>query len=151
MKKCSRCARTLDASEFNRSRGTRDGLHGYCRDCQKEHYRTNAARHGVNVRRTSRARLAAIRRVVAAHLVGGCVDCGITDLRVLSFDHVRGIKVDHVSRMIRRGRSLASIRIEIAKCDVRCHNCHAIATAARRERSWFDDYDRGSLPDDTGS
>lgn len=157
MKRCSRCGRALELSEFNRSGGSPDGLHGYCRECQKQHYRENKARHGRNVRKTTRARIAAIRRVTAAHLMRGCVDCGIADLRVLSFDHVRGTKVDHVSRMIRRGRSLASIRLEIAKCDVRCHNCHAIATAERRGHSWFDDYVTGAptpherVPEEPGS
>ena len=140
MKKCASCGQTKTTSEFNRSARNRDGLHSYCRDCHKRHYRENAERHGRNVRRTSRARLGAIRKVVAEALSGGCVDCGNSDIRVLEFDHVRGSKVDGVGSMIRRGRSIAAVRTEIAKCEVRCKNCHAIATLTRLGGTWHDLY-----------
>jgi hypothetical protein len=140
MKQCSRCGQTLDQGEFNRSSRNRDGLQGYCRGCQSAHYRSNAARHRKNVRRTSAARLAEAGRIVYVNLAVGCVDCGNTDIRVLCFDHVRGEKVDHIARMVRHGRGLDVIRAEIAKCEVRCHNRHAIVTAERRPKTWFDDF-----------
>jgi hypothetical protein len=74
----------------------------------------------------------------------GCVDCGTSDIRVLEFDHVRGTKVASVGSMVRRGHALAAIRAEIAKCDVRCRNCHAIATITRKGSSWHDAYLRTS-------
>ena len=70
----------------------------------------------------------------------GCKDCGNSDIRVLEFDHVRGTKVASVGSMVRRGRALAAIRAEIAKCEVRCRNCHAIATITRNGSSWHDAY-----------
>ncbi|WP_413319571.1 hypothetical protein AA0Z99_03710 [Agrococcus sp. 1P02AA] len=70
----------------------------------------------------------------------GCVDCGRSDIRVLEFDHVRGVKVASVGSMVRRGRALVVIRAEIEKCEVRCRNCHGIATMTRRGGSWHDDY-----------
>jgi len=70
----------------------------------------------------------------------GCVDCGSSDIRVLEFDHVRGTKIASVSSMVRRGRALSIIQAEIAKCDVRCRNCHAIVTIERRGLSWHDAY-----------
>ncbi|GAA1417817.1 hypothetical protein GCM10009640_02540 [Agrococcus citreus] len=71
------------------------------------------------------------------------MDCGSTDIRVLEFDHVRGTKVASVGSMVRRGRGLAVIEAEIAKCDVRCRNCHAIVTIQRRGASWHDAYMTG--------
>jgi hypothetical protein len=62
---------------------------------------------------------------------GGCVDCGIKDLRVLDFDHVRGVKLFTIGRAA-RSSSAMRIEREIAKCVVRCANCHRIATYARR-------------------
>lgn len=61
-----------------------------------------------------------------------CVDCGNTDLLVLEFDHVRGKKEFNVGEMVQRGMSLAKIKKEVTKCDVRCANCHTKKTAKER-------------------
>ena len=53
-----------------------------------------------------------------------CVDCGESDLRVLEFDHVRGDKFKSIAQMY--SYCLQRIMTEIAKCDVRCANCHRI-------------------------
>ena len=63
-----------------------------------------------------------------------CVDCGETDPIVLEFDHVRGEKVFALSNMVQRQFSLAKLDAEIAKCEVRCANCHKRKTA--REQGW---------------
>jgi 5-methylcytosine-specific restriction endonuclease McrA len=57
-----------------------------------------------------------------------CVDCGEADLPVLHFDHLRD-KVDDISTMFRRQQSWSAVLAEIAKCEVRCANCHARKTA----------------------
>ncbi len=49
----------------------------------------------------------------------------------LDFDHVRGDKVDHVSKMATSRGALALWR-EAAKCDVVCANCHRLRTEQRR-------------------
>jgi hypothetical protein len=69
-----------------------------------------------------------------------CVDCGEADPVVLEFDHVRGIKVASVSRMVNIVVALPLLKAEIAKCEVRCANCHRRRTA--RTLGWnalFDD------------
>jgi hypothetical protein len=60
-----------------------------------------------------------------------CIDCGIADPVVLEFDHV-GPKRDAVTALAWSGYSLASIIREIARCEVRCCNCHRRRTAERR-------------------
>lgn len=140
MKRCARCGEVKPIEEFTRSPKNRDGRHSYCRACQHAHYIENGVRHRANVRRTSAARLARMRDLVVSAMSEGCVDCGIRDIRLLDFDHVRGTKHDSVSRMIRRGRGEGVILAEIAKCEVRCRNCHAIVTLARLDRSWHDAY-----------
>ena len=77
----------------------------------------------------------------------GCVDCGNRDIRVLDFDHVRAPKFDSVSSMVRRGLSVDVILAEIAKCEVRCKNCHAIATLFRLGSTWHDRFLNQSAPD----
>lgn len=58
-----------------------------------------------------------------------CVDCGNDDIEVLEFDHVEPLndyKAPRVGTLVER--SLAKIDEEIAKCEVRCANCHARRT-----------------------
>ncbi len=52
-----------------------------------------------------------------------CVDCPETDSMVLEFDHVRGDKRKDIGRML-VSCSWTTILIEIAKCEIRCANCH---------------------------
>lgn len=53
-----------------------------------------------------------------------CVDCGEADVIVLDFDHVREKKDCDVNALVYGWSSLARLMREIAKCDVRCANCH---------------------------
>jgi len=138
VKTCALCRLSLPDTAFNRSSRSRDGKQAYCRECQKAHYQANSMRHRANVRRTSAARRASLRVVAFEAMAAGCVDCGCRDIRVLDFDHVRGEKVADVGSMVRRGRSVAAVQAEIAKCEVRCKNCHAIATVTRLGGSWHD-------------
>jgi hypothetical protein len=69
---------------------------------------------------------AAHRRDANAVLVDSfldeCVDCGNEDPDVLEFDHVFGTKMRHVTGLVGGGRP--TLLREIAKCEVRCANCH---------------------------
>jgi hypothetical protein len=77
--------------------------------------------------------IAAAKAYVRQHLLTHpCVDCGEHDPVVLEFDHVTGQKVRDVGSMARAGWNLAAIQAEIAKCEVRCANCHRRITARRR-------------------
>lgn len=73
-----------------------------------------------------------IREYLLSH---PCVDCGETDPDVLEFDHVRGVKREGISRMIQRGFSARALENEIAKCEVRCANCHRRVTIQRLRSS----------------
>ncbi len=63
-----------------------------------------------------------------------CIDCGITDIRVLEFDHVRGTKTREICDMVQAAMSIKNIALEIEKCEVRCANCHRIVTIERRTK-----------------
>jgi hypothetical protein len=43
-------------------------------------------------------------------------------------------------RLAQDGYSISRVMLEIAKCDVRCRNCHARVTYARQGYTWRTDY-----------
>ena len=54
-----------------------------------------------------------------------CVDCGETDIRVLTFDHKNPKKKKAtVSTLVHKGYSWDVVESEINKCVVRCLNDH---------------------------
>lgn len=58
-----------------------------------------------------------------------CIDCGETDPIVLEFDHIHDTKTSNIADMVGQGTGFAKILTEIAKCEVRCANCHRRRTA----------------------
>jgi len=72
---------------------------------------------------------------IAAYLAEHpCVDCGEADIAVLEFDHVRGEKLFGIGRG-GKNHGLDIIKDEVAKCEVRCCNCHRRVTQ-KRSGSW---------------
>jgi hypothetical protein len=134
MKTCTGCGQDRPMDEFpiknvkTRRRGTR------CRACRsaygKVHYQKNRDRYCARPRAPRREQRepywAWVMNYLASH---PCVDCGETDPVVLQFDHRDGTeKVDAVGTMLNRS-SWRALLNEIAKCDVRCANCHRLRTA----------------------
>ena len=78
------------------------------------------------INRQTNERATAIRRWLDDRKVSlGCVDCGFhSHPAALHFDHVKGEKTLNVCN----SKSIAQAELEIAKCVVRCANCHAIKT-----------------------
>jgi hypothetical protein len=61
-----------------------------------------------------------------------CMDCGVVyPYYVLEFDHVRGMKKFPISNVSGGELSLRALRIEVAKCDLVCANCHRERTFSR--------------------
>jgi len=138
-KQCSRCGELKDVSEFSFKNEARGWLHGFCRGCHKKwnraHYERNRATYIANAHRNSAVYHTDNVRHVIDYLLGHpCVDCGEQDLIVLEFDHRDpSIKRMDVSNLLRYS-SWSAIEAEIAKCDVRCANCHRRKTARERDR-----------------
>lgn len=134
MKRCGRCGQLKPKSDFGWKDKTQTRLTSYCRPCvranSKEHYEANKAayfrRNRLN-RKQIRARN--IEKLVAYLKEHPCVDCGMSDVRVLEFDHLRD-KTFEISRKL-SDLSWEGLLLEIAKCDVVCANCHRRRTARR--------------------
>ena len=136
MRMCARCHVAKPLEDFpikNAARGTRRSYClRCCREYGREHYRNNVAMY---VRKA--AARAAIERTANRAFVWNyllthpCVDCGERDPIVLEFDHREPrTKFREVARLVHT-HGLSAVRAEIAKCDVRCGNCHRIRTATQ--------------------
>lgn len=113
-----------------------------CANCHQRHTIMSKAAHYklVESGRGPRWRLAANRRNAAFVLrrlrSAQCVECGVADPLVLQFDHRPGeIKVKDIGWYVSSGSRLGLLSDELAKCDVRCANCHRRRTAI--ERGWL--------------
>lgn len=139
-KRCNGCNQDRDIEDFNLKDKTKGTRHSLCRFCMAEysrkHYKNNkqvyidkTKNRNQRIREENRTKLFAY---LSQH---PCVDCGDTDVCVLEFDHVRGKKSGNISWMVGKGFSWATIEAEIAKCEVRCANCHHIRESEKK-RSW---------------
>ena len=133
LKRCSVCKKLKDTNDptdgFNRNKARKDGYQSHCQKCSSErgraYYANNREKHKTACAEIKRAVQKANQHRVLEYLTQHpCVDCGEADPVVLEFDHVRGVKRNHVGRMLTLGCSWGSIEKEIRKCEVRCANCH---------------------------
>lgn len=84
-----------------------------------------------------------IHSIINAHKDQPCTDCGVClPVDVMELDHVRGAKLFTIAQWNKgalpreKGQSREdAIRNEIAKCDVRCPNCHKLRHYYERIRS----------------
>ena len=134
MKKCHICKQFKPFTEFNIKKNRKDGLQTHCRECNrqlsKNYYATNKEKHIKYAGQVKRNNIEKTHDWIIEYLkIHPCVDCGISNIVVLEFDHVRGIKFKGLSIMISGNYSLNKIKEEIKKCEVRCRNCHMIRTA----------------------
>jgi hypothetical protein len=142
MKQCSVCKLVQSNWDFAIRDSKTGKRHGYCYECQRnycrEYYKRN--RSAYNERRyiNQRKKRELFRRRIAEYLMKHqCVDCGESDIRVLEFDHVRGEKKGNVSEMTGANIAWQRIEAELAKCEIRCANCHRRKTAI--DFGWYKD------------
>jgi hypothetical protein len=136
MKICCTCHQEKQLEDFNLHRGNEDGRQDRCRDCQKAWYKLNGEQHRKNTAVRNKI-LRERNRIYVYDYISQhpCVDCGESDPPTLDFDHVRGEKKYNISKMIYESHSIESIDAEIAKCEVRCANCHRRKTA--KQFNWY--------------
>lgn len=99
----------------------------------KWYYQQNAELHKARARKHNIAAREKSKAFVLDYLLKNpCVDCGEPDPIVLEFDHLPGSqKIFSIGNIAKLGYSIDSIEKEIAKCEVRCANCHRRMTYKR--------------------
>lgn len=139
MKTCSKCNLTKSEAEFGISSRNTARLNPKCKACvnvfQKGFYAKNKELVTAIANKSRLKKLAETRNNLKGYLADKkCVDCGVTDFRLLDFDHTKD-KVKSISRMVLTGVSWINIQKEIAKCEIRCANCHRLKTA--KDLNWW--------------
>jgi hypothetical protein len=141
MKVCSKCEKDYPApleDFFNKKSDTQDGYQRHCKQCiaewHKEHYKKRTSYYKKKARKHNKEyKVRNLQFMVDYLKEHPCVDCGEKDPIVLEFDH-RSDKDCNVSTM--GTLSLDRVQEEIAKCDVRCANCHRRKTA--KQLNWYE-------------
>lgn len=139
---CSTCRRSRPDSDFNRRTASPDGRQAVCRECNaaraRRYYSENLEKHRAAVAaQVAKTRSAHLERIGLYLLENPCVDCGESDIRVLDFDHRDGaLKTAEVMKLAKAAYAWRRVAEEIAKCDVRCRNCHARITYERMGENW---------------
>lgn len=131
---CYMCGETKPEGDFafaDKAKGIRQS---HCRVCHAAYRRAHYLANREDYITREIARMAGYRAenrvLLPAYLVSHpCVDCGEADPVVLDFDHRDpSLKRCEVGRLASR-KPWADVLVEIAKCEVRCANCHRKRTA----------------------
>ena len=95
-------------------------------EAKRRYYERNKEVVKTKARNHTRETRAKIKQWLHNYLLGHpCVDCGETDPIILEFDHVdRANKEFTIGEANTNGISLKRVIAEVAKCEVRCANCH---------------------------
>lgn len=139
MRACTKCGEVKPLHAFPPVRRGEPKLQSWSRDCFAaygiDYYRKNREAQKARLLRNASIRRADNRMRAVEYLrAHPCVDCGEIDIVVLQFDHLRDKKAD-VTALINSGATWAAIEREIAKCEIRCANCHRLETARRYTRA----------------
>mgnify|MGYP003383010847 CR=1 FL=1 len=137
MKQCAHCREWKDEEEFafrDKASGVRQR---HCRACMSEFNKASYQKADKSQIQDNRRRRTEIAKQYVWDYLSThpCIDCGEADPVVLEFDHVRGNKKLAVTQLVSDGYSLNVVEAEIAKCVVRCKNCHW--RRHHSESGWF--------------
>lgn len=130
--RCIHCSQEKSLEEFNYRDKALEIRQKTCRICTKlqvrSHYENNRQYYLDKARKRNKKIREEIKNYIWTYLSSHqCSDCGEKDPIVLEFDHIRDKSFTIAS--LGRNHTLEVIKTEIAKCEVRCANCHRRKTA----------------------
>lgn len=117
---CTTCNKNMRVSQHNPK----------CSDCtaafNRAYYKQNAEKRKAQQALSRESKKELKRDLVWNYLDSHpCVDCGESDPIVLEFDHRDPNEKEYqISYLLTGNWSIDKIVSELAKCDVRCANCH---------------------------
>lgn len=139
-KKCCRCQKNWSEEDFNwKIKNIKRSP--YCKECSREYIRDHYSKNKDYYKRKTKIRNILNKKELQTFIktylkTHPCIDCNESDIVVLEFDHKdKKLKFDSIAMMVRRKLSLKKIQEEIAKCEVRCANCHRRKTA-KETNNW---------------
>jgi hypothetical protein len=141
MKTCTCCGVEKPLSEFHKRAKAVDGHQRVCKTCncaqRKAYYKTERGRLQAAgyARAWAEANRARIWEFFSTH---PCVDCGETDPLVLEADHIDMATKLYAISDIWKNHRWETIAAELAKCEVRCANCHRRRTVI--QLGWWKNY-----------
>lgn len=137
---CTKCKKRKPLTEFHFRSITKRTKHAQCIPCRASHgkeiYRSDP-RVRVLLRLRNKEYLKntkiRLREYVSRYLLSHpCSDCGITDIRVLDFDHRDEMTKEYqISTLMNGNYGYDLVIREIDKCEVRCANCHRIKNSEK--------------------
>lgn len=105
----------------------------FARDCRK----CCSARNARASKRMKLKRKSKYYRILSN---SKCVDCGESRIACLQYDHKDpSTKLFTIADGVHDNVAWSKVVDEIAKCEVRCANCHAVRTA--EQFGWYKNYD----------
>jgi 5-methylcytosine-specific restriction endonuclease McrA len=111
---------------------------------KRDWYRANKPAHTARARARNARHRNEIHALIDWHLSNHpCVDCGECDPVVLDFDHIVADKSFGLAAAVSGTKPLVAVVAEIAKCEIRCANCHRRKT--HRTRGYRDKTVAGSV------
>ena len=143
MKTCTKCKKDKNENDFawkNKAKGKKASR---CKECQKlisnDWYSKNTKKHLINVKKNNTLYRDRNRDYVWEYLSShSCIDCGQNNPIVLEFDHRNPEEKEcEIYKLARSMVSMAKLKREIQKCEIRCANCHRIKTAI--QFGWWHD------------
>jgi len=142
MKHCNKCDRDLPVEDFawkNTKAGTRQSQ---CKSCHraysKNHYVARPSLYKEKSKKSNKTYAELNRTWLAQYLTANpCVDCGESDINCLQFDHIEQLNNGKARRIgAYVNGSLKRLQQEVAKCHVRCANCHYKRTRIQMKWTW---------------
>ena len=138
MARCNSCKKEKIEEEYsyrNKLLGKRQEI---CKTCTRKrirlHYANNKTYYLNKASKRNKEVTNELRLFIWNYLdLHPCVDCNEADPIVLEFDHLRDKKLS-IANLVKNSSSIVTIKEEIAKCEVRCANCHRRKTA--RDFGW---------------
>lgn len=147
MKICKTCNEELSLDNFTKRSCAPDGLDLHCKSCKntkaKSYYKSHPECSTKAMGRSKSYRTNLYEIIINNLKLNFCVDCNESDIRVLEFDHVRGDKKFEIAIAAHNVYSEDNLKEEIAKCEIRCRNCHKLRTAKQFNHiydRWYEQY-----------